>query len=266
MRFLRLVLPAASLACLLAASPRAAAQDPTGASAPLRPERLTYGGRAAEPPQSAWEAKGLLGLEVQLRGFIAYAGGDSPVQAPGLYPTGGSGNPTGTILNPASCAQYKMGDCTPYGIDPFAPGGTVGWRFRPWMSVGLSFAYLSYNAQNGTDTGDAPDSTSQLSRSQWMLGAYLRYYATWVSQRLQPWAEIGVAYSNDHATYARGGTMASIGQPETSIYDLTAQGIAAPLAIGLDWRLAPIFSVGPMLGYAPVFGHYGCVHVDVDKF
>jgi hypothetical protein len=249
-----------SASAVLSLAPAAHAQSASGSAQMVPPDR--WRGRAPEPEISAWDQHGLLGLEVQLRGFVAYAGGESPVQAPSLYSGKLGGNPTGTILNPGSCPAGQI--CTPYGIDPFAPGVALGWRFKPWMSVGAYFSYLTYNAQNGTDTGDAPDGTSQLARSQWVLGAYLRYYFSWLSRKLQPWVEAGVGFSTDQASYQRPSGQAMNGQPETGFYNLSEEGLAIPLSVGLDWRLAPIFSVGPMFNYTPVFGRYGCVDVEFD--
>lgn len=224
---------------------------------------ITYR-RAPSPVASAWDRLGLSGVEFQASGGIFFAGGDSPVQAPSLYPSTFSGNPTGTLLNPSSCPAGQA--CSPYGIDPFALALSLGWRFLPQASVGAFFSYASYNAQNGADTGDAPDFTSQLSRSQWVLGLYGRYYVTTLSRRLQPWVEVGVGYSYDSASYQRPLGQASNAQPETGFYYANAKGLAVPLTVGLDWRLAPVFSVGPFVGYEPIIPLGGCVEVDVDQF
>lgn len=191
------------------------------------------------------------------------AGGDSPVQAPSLYPSG-SGNPTGTLLNPSSCPSGQA--CTPYGVDPFGLDFSAGWRFLPQLSLGAFFSYASYNVQNGADTGDAPDFTSQLTRSHYVGGVYARYYVTTLSPRLQPWVELGLGYSYDAASYQRPMGQASNGQPETGFYNVSARGLAVPVTVGLDWRLAPFFAVGPTFGYEPIIPLGGCVEVDVDQY
>ncbi len=48
------------------------------------------------------------------------------------------------------------------------------------------------------------------------------------------------------------------GGPVTQDMYNTYQGVVTNLRIGLDWRLAPIFSVGPVLGYGRVFGFSAC--------
>jgi hypothetical protein len=251
----------AAAAALSAAVPAYAQEGPGSTIGPRMDRNYT---RAPEPEVSAWDRVGLHGLEVQLRGFIAFGGSDSPVQAHSLYKDTSYNGPIGTVLNPASCPAGQS--CTPYGFDAFAPGVAVGWRIRSRVSVGAFFSYASYNALNGADAGDAPDFTSQLSRSQWVLGAYGRYYFTWVSQRLQPWVELGVGYSSDDATYQRPAGQATNGQPETGFYTIGEKGLAVPMTVGLDWRLAPIFSVGPLFGFEPVFPLQGCVDVEFDQF
>jgi hypothetical protein len=54
------------------------------------------------------------------------------------------------------------------------------------------------------------------------------------------------------------------GQPETQAYYLQEKGIVVKGTVGLDWRLAPVFSVGPYVGYERVVPVQGCVEVDVD--
>jgi hypothetical protein len=205
----------------------------------------------------AWDRYGLHGIEVSVRGGFMLPDGASPVQAPNLYPgTTVSGDPTGDILR---------GTEHPYGLEPFGLVLAVGYRFFPWLSLGVSFSYASFDSLDGTDTGDYVDTTSQLQRQMWTLGVYGRYYFTHFHRRLQPWVELGLAYSDDNASYVRGATQASNGQPETSEYYLEEKGIDTRLTIGLDWRLAPVFAVGPWVAYERVIPIQGCVEVDVDN-
>jgi hypothetical protein len=186
------------------------------------------------------------------------------VQAPSLY-AGQPDNPAGTILNPAGGNAQGAG-FTPYSFDPFSIEARLGYRFHPSWSVGGFFSYATYSAQDGADSGDAPDFTSQLAREQLSVGAYGRYYLTRFSRRLQPWVELGVGFNFDGASYTRPIGQATNGQAETGNFNLSQYGIIVPLKVGLDWRLAPAFSVGPMIGYSRVFPVSGCIEIDVDQF
>jgi hypothetical protein len=61
----------------------------------------------------------------------------------------------------------------------------------------------------------------------------------------------------------RGATQATNGQPETAAYYLEEKGIVTRLTAGLDWRLAPVFAVGPWVAYERVVPISGCVEVDI---
>ena len=90
----------------------------------------------------------------------------------------------------------------------------------------MSFTYASFYALDGTDTGDYTDTTSQLQRQMWTLGAYGRYYFTQFHSRLQPWVELGLGYSDDNASYVRapGQRRPRRQQPETQAYYLDGEG------------------------------------------
>jgi hypothetical protein len=241
----------ACLGLLLVSAPTRAQLS---ATSPLTPERQFTPGE--EPPRSAWERVGLRGIELQVRAGVMVPAGSSPVQAPGLYPAI-SGDATGSILE---------GKESPYGPDVFGISVALGYRFLPSLSVGAFFSYASFAALDGTDTGDYADTTSQLERQLWTVGAYGRYYITSVSRRLQPWVELGVGYADDNANYFRAAIqMTGSGGAELSQYLLETQGLVVPLSVGLDWRLAPAFSFGPTIGYSGVFPLRGCVTVNVDQ-
>jgi hypothetical protein len=209
------------------------------------------------------------GFELEVRGQVQFGGGDSPVTAPTLGGTGadaaGANSPRGELLDPAGTARIGQG-FTPYGWDLFAFAITLGYRLHPSVSVGVFFSYASYSINDGADTGDAPDSTSRLSRQEWSLGAYGRYYVTFLHPRLQPWVELGVGYNGDIAAYSRPVGQAVNANPETGDYTLQQDGIVVPAAVGLDVRIAPFLSVGPTVGYARVFPIRGCVEVVLDNF
>lgn len=189
----------------------------------------------------------------------------SPVQAPNFYPTPVSGDAVGAILEgPGKCAANGYDDCNPYGVAPFGFAVKAGYRFLPWLSVGVSFSYAEFSSLENADNGDTLDDTSQLVRQMWTLGAYGRYYFTQFHSRLHPWLELGVNYSDDNASYVRGATQTDNGQPETQAYYVEERGLDVRVTAGLDWRLAPVFAVGPWLGYERVIPLEGCVEIDVD--
>jgi len=214
------------------------------------------------------------GIEIDLGIGLQTGGGNSPVQAPTLWGSAGGvtsgGFARGTVLDPATAGTISPSQAfTPYAFDPSAFSARIGYRFRHELSVGVFFSFAEYLVNDGADTGDAPDGTSQLTRQQWTVGAYGRYYFTQFHKRLQPWVSLGLGFNYDIAAYTRivGPATSTIGaQPETGNYILQQEGIVVPLAIGLDWRLAPQFSLGPTIGYSHVFPLKGCVEVDEDQY
>jgi hypothetical protein len=203
-----------------------------------------------EAAASDWDVKGFLGFEFEVRGGIVWPDSASPVTAPGLIAGNpGPGNPTGDILG---------GSENPYSYDPFGFSVTGGYRFLPFLSAGVFFDYANFQVNDQTDSGGYVDSTSQLQRQVWQLGVYGRYYLTTLSRRLHPWAELDVGPTEDTASYTR---VLGSGTPETTNYYLTYWGIATALKVGLDWRLSPYFSVGPVVGYSRTFGLSGNVQV-----
>jgi hypothetical protein len=230
--------------------------SPTDPNAPERNSFVAAPPPPAPPQPSAWERVGMSGFELQLRVGVTVPEGSSPVRAPNLYPPI-TGDAVGDILR---------GKESPYGPDFLGLTVALGYRIFPWLSVGASFSYATFNVLDGTDTGDSPDYTSQLERQYWSLAAYGRYYFVGLSPRLQPWVELGFGYSDDNANYYRNTIQKSgSGGPELQQYLLEDRGLLASLTAGLDWRLAPVFSVGPSVGYSRIFPLKGCVTVNVDS-
>jgi hypothetical protein len=228
--------------------------------------------RAPEAPVSAFEQVGLHGIEVEIGGMAQTGGSDSPVQAPTLWGAGGAAvsnlAPRGTLLDPGGAATLGQ-TFHPYGFDPLGFSARVGYRLRRYLSVGVFFSFAQYFIGDGAYTGDALDGTSALARQQASVGVYARYYVTQLHRRLHPWVSLGVGYNYDAASYSRGiapATGLESGQLELGNYILQQHGIVVPVSVGLDVRLAPIFTLGPMLGYARVFPFRGCVEVDVDQY
>ena len=236
--------------------------------------------RAPDAPATSWQVSGLLGFELEGRFGVMLPDSISPVLAPGLYPnagnpgiTGAKGDPTGQILR---------GTESPYTIDPVALSITAGYRFLPYLSAGAFFDYANFEVQDATDQGSA-DNTAQLERQVWQLGAYVRFYGVAqnaghpgfpylpgsIFDRLQPWVELGAGYAQDTTSYVRGSTQCTtvtggVGPCPQSYY-LNYNGIVTNVRIGLDWRLAPIFSVGPVLGYGHTFGLNSCADSEIDS-
>jgi hypothetical protein len=237
---------------------------------PARGDDVVYSRRRApEPPPSAWDTAGLRGFEVEALGGIAYGGGDSPIQAPGIYGTAfTSQNPAGTILNPAGARAIMPASqsFTPYSYDPFGFAFSVGYRLSPAFSVGGFLSYANYGNTADASTGDFVDGTGGLERVRWAGGVYGRYYLAFWSSRLHPWVQVGVGYVDDSASYAHPVGMLSNGAgPDNGNYLLQFHGLTFPVAIGLDWRLAPIFAVGPFVSYEEAIPLNGCVQITVDQ-
>jgi hypothetical protein len=269
MRLLSLLAVPALATCVVALPSVASAQ--TWSSRADQADPSSRAARAVQPPADAWQAFGMRGIEIELGGGVQTGGSNSPVQSSTLF--GDAGGPTngfarGSILDPAGGSSIGQG-FSPYSVDPFAFSARVGYRLTHELSFGVFFSFAQYLVNDGADTGDAPDGTSQLQRQQVTVGAYARYYFTHVHRRLQPWVSLGVGLDYDIAAYTRplgGATGMMSGQPETGNFILQQEGIVVPLAVGLDWRLAPNFAIGPTFGYSHIFAIKGCIEVDVDQY
>jgi hypothetical protein len=237
------------------------------------PEATPVVERPVDAPVSAFVRVGQRGFEIEAGGTVQSGGGDSPVQAPTLW--GADGNPKGSlsprgaILDPAGAASIGQ-SFSPYKFAFPGLSLRVGYRLHPNVSVGGFFSLAEYYVNNGAETGDAPDGTGRLSRQQVTFGVYGRYYVTQLHRRIQPWGSLGVGVSSDIASYSRiiGQTTAGPfgGQPETGDYTLRQLGLVVPLTVGVDFRMAPIFSLGPMFGWAHVFPLQSCVEVVADQY
>jgi hypothetical protein len=211
----------------------------------------------APAPPPSWGERGQRGIEVEVRLGAMMPNTGSPVRSSNLYPGNMVvGDPTGDILE---------GKESPYG--PALPGVavTLGYRFLPFLSAGVSFSYGNFFVNDGTDTGDYSDSTSQLERQYWSLAVYGRYYLVGLHPRLEPWIELGVGYSDDNANYYRARIQTMTGSAETQQYLLEEQGLVTSLTLGLDWRLASFLSVGPSIGWAQTFSTKACATDNVDS-
>ncbi len=237
-----------------APAPAPAPEPPPAPAAETWTARGYTTARTTQPPPSAWDRVGLHGFEVQVRLGFMLPDGSSPVQAPHIYP------------DPLAVGDILAGKVSPYGLEPLGIVVTAGYRLTPWLSVGGFFTYASFDSLQGTDTGDYIDSTggntSQLERQMWTVGAYGRYYFTQFHRKLQPWIELGVGYSDDNANYVYSGPQALAGPEQEDVY-LEERGVVFRATAGLDWRLAPVFSVGPWAAYERVVPITGCVEIDI---
>jgi hypothetical protein len=222
--------------------------------------------RGPEPPASPWDLAGLRGFEIQGLGGVAYGGDSSPLQAPNVYPAQTQKlNPAGTILYPAG-GNATGTSFNPYAYDPFAFAFFVGYRALAAWSFGAFLSYANYGT-NADSNGNFADGTWGLERVRISGGLYARYYVTTWSSRLQPWAEVGVGYVDDSASYSHpiGFGVSNGGGQDNGNYLISYRGITVPIGIGLDWRLAPVFAVGPFVLYEEAFPLGGCVQITVDQ-
>jgi hypothetical protein len=246
---MRLALPCLAVFVVASLVPSIAAAQPS----PPPPNSVSWRQqRAPDVTLADLMTRGLEGFELEIRGGVMIPDTGSPVLAPNIYGSLGAtqnANNTGDILR---------GIEKPYGVSLLSLSITAGYRFLPWLSAGVFFDIANYSALDGTDTGDYSDGTSQLQRVSWQLGAYGRFYLTTLHPRLHPWAELGVGYSQDTASYERDDTQGST-QPTPIDYYVSDQGIAVNGRLGLDVRLSSWFSIGPVVGYERVFLFQGCV-------
>jgi hypothetical protein len=260
------------VACVLASAAAVADPPPEAAATSSAAEPATPPGdlvtrrRAPEPPASTWDVVGLRGFEIQALGGIAYGGGTSPVDAPSVYGTAfQTVNPAGTILSPAGASLAHQA-FTPYAYDPFGFSFAVGYRPLPALSFGAFYSYANYG-NNADSTGTFVDQTAALERVRSSGGVYARYYFTQWSSRLQPWLQVGLGYVDDSASYSHplGFGLSNGSGPDNGNYLVNYHGLTIPLGIGLDWRLAPVFAVGPFFAYEQAIPLGGCVQIIVDQ-
>lgn len=211
----------ACLAFVLSTAATAAAADPAKAE----PEA---------PAPDAAAPKGQRGLELMLRPGYGAAGDVSPVQY--------DPKPLVVFANPPGTGDVYAGTAKPYG-GGFAGDVSVGYRFLPFMSAGIYAELRSSSAES------VNDGTSDLSRSGWGSGMYVRGYFPMVHPSLDPWVSVGVGYAQDTQTYKRAGID----------WELKHHGVAVPLGLGIDYRVAPMFAIGPSFRYAFVSGAGGCL-------
>jgi len=131
--------------------------------------------------------------------------------------------------------------------------GGLGLRAGSYVSVGLDGGTRSQSAES-TDPA-----YSDLSRSAWFVGPYVRGYIPMVPI-VDPWIGLGVQYMADTQKYK--GPVATTGGTMTADWTLEHHGVAVPIRIGVDYTIAKMFSIGPSFEYALVFPAGGCAKVN----
>jgi hypothetical protein len=185
----------------------------------------------------------LRGLEIMLRPAFGGAPGDSPVRFEPSPTVRVAGDP-GALLQGAS----------PYGAG-FIGQGFLGYRFHPIISGGLQAGLRT------TSASALSDGSTNLSRSSWDAGFYLRGYPLALSESIRqyvdPWISVGVEYMRDTQSFQRP-VPTSTGTTVNADWTLDHHAVAVPIGVGIDYRLHPMFSIGPSFEYAIAAGVGGC--------
>ncbi len=234
LRRLFLVPSASLLSSLLLASAPALAAEPS-----------------AEAPKAEAPAAGLKGFELMLRPSFGGAPSDSPVK---FAPQNGvqfQGDP-GALLKGAS----------PWGSG-FVGQASVGYRFIPLMSAGLRAGFRRVSGS------DLDDGSTNLSRTGWEGGFYLRLYpaaaAPSVSKYVDPWVSVGVGYQNDAQSFKRRIATSNGGNVQGDV-SLDHHAISVPIAIGVDYRVTKFLSLGPSFELGVNSPIAGCMSTSAPGF
>jgi hypothetical protein len=206
-------------------------------------------GNGARKDQSTAEdpSKGLEGFELMLRPSFGSAGSDCPVK-----PAPSADAAFGTLVKGAS--SWNIG---------FVGQASVGYRFVPFLSVGLRGGFRSASGST------LDDSATNLSRTGESGGLYVRFYpavfAPSVSKYLDPWVSAGLGYEHDNQSFnkvAVPGLSPSGMIPVTQLrvaVSMEHHAVSVPLAIGVDYRVTKFLSLGPSFELAINNPIAGCV-------
>jgi hypothetical protein len=200
--------------------------------------------KAAEPTTDAHRRTlEVRGLEVMLRPAFGGAPGDSPVRFEPSPTVRAAGDP-GALLQGAS----------PYGAG-FIGQGFIGYRFHPILSGGLRAGLRT------TSASALADGSTNLSRSSWDAGFYVRGYPFALSESIRkyvdPWISVGVEYMRDTQSFQRA-VPTSTGASVNADWTLDHHAVAVPIGLGIDYRLHSLFSIGPSFEYAIAASVAGC--------
>jgi hypothetical protein len=191
-------------------------------------------------------ADGDKGFELTLRPGYGSAGADSPVRLnPDVAPLIAGGS--------AGIGKIYDGTASPYG-GGFVGQMFVGYRAMRYVSFGLQAGYRKSSASS------VDDGSTGLARSAINVGPYVRAYLP-LDPMFEPWIGIGVGYLHDVQTYSHPVAVrfsnGSTGTVDGDI-SLTHHGVAVPLSIGIDYRVLPMFAIGPSFEYTLVASAGGC--------
>ena len=218
-------------------------------SALLVPALALAGEPSAEQPKADSPSAGLKGFELMLRPSFGGAPSDSPVR---FTPNKSFVGDPGALMQGAS----------PWGYG-FVGQASVGYRFVPFLSAGLRGGFRS---ASGTDLSDG---STNLSRTGWDAGAYVRFYpavfAESVSKYIDPWVSAGISYQHDQQSFQRG-IPASNGANVQADWSIEHHAVSIPLAIGVDYRVAKFLSVGPSFEAAINNPIAGCLTTSAPGF
>lgn len=216
----------------LADGPKASSTKTTSVEVP----NAAAGEKADQDPGSTH----LSGLELVLRPSFGGAPATSPVRYAPNAQAGLSGADPGAVAGGAS----------PFG-GGFVGQAMVGARFHALVSAGLRAGYRSASASVQSD------GTTDLTRSAWDAGLYLRAYPLAMSpairKHIDPWVGTGVGYMRDVQSYKR-----PLGNVSVD-WTLDHHAVAVPLGVGVDYRVLPMLSVGPSFEYTLANTVAGCL-------
>lgn len=186
----------------------------------------------------------LRGLEIMVRPGYGSAASDSPIRfqpRPGVRTAGDPG----ALLQGA--APYSGG---------FVGQAFLGFRFHPVISGGLR------GGLRMTSAAALSDGSTNLSRSSWDAGFYVRGYPLALNEavrkHIDPWISVGVEYMRDTQSFQRS-VPTSTGAAVNADVTLDHHAVAVPISVGVDYRVHPMLSIGPSFEYALSNAIAGCV-------
>ena len=188
------------------------------------------------------------GFEIMLRPAYGSAGTGSPVVF----------EPPSNVVVKGDPGKIWGGTASPYG-GGFIGQAFLGYRAMKYLSVGLSVGYRKSSASS------VDDGSTNLSRSAWSVGPYLRGYVPLIPV-IDPWVSIGLSYMHDTQSYTRDvDVQFSNGATGKLPGDWTLEhhGVAVPLGVGFDYKILPMLAIGPSFEYAVVASAGGCAKVAV---
>lgn len=210
---------------------------------PPPPPAVPVDAPAAVAPASRTDEH-LRGLEIMVRPGYGSAPSDSPIRFQPSPNVRTAGDP-GALLQGAG----------PYG-GGFVGQAFLGFRFHPVISGGLR------GGLRMTSAAALTDGSTNLSRSSWDAGFYVRGYPLALNEAarkyVDPWISVGVEYMRDTQSFQRP-VPTSTGAAVNADVTLDHHAVAVPISLGVDYRVHPMLSIGPSFEYALSNAIAGCV-------